>query len=224
MVVRVLAISTNDILSTYPLPHSGELSAYFDEHNVNDSFDNDSSGDLGTSAPAEKSELLKGHMMRGWINQMHSLILYNNFKIISTVPLCFTGGEGSSLEASQADTNMSVTKPSEQPRQDSTISRSLQDASAAPAFKSKTDPEEDNLLEGIPFVCMWVCVCFFSLSKTLSVTLLSSSDEEDLCPPMARPTGVKLTAQQEERLRKADERAVKAQAEIEERKQKWAQL
>lgn len=41
---------------------------------------------------------------------------------------------------------------------------------------------------------------------------------------MARPTGVKLTAKQEERLRKADERAVKAQAEIEKRKQKWDQL
>lgn len=58
----------------------------------------------------------------------------------------------------------------------------------------------------------------------MSIILLSVSDEEDLCPPMTRPTGVKLTAKQEERLRKADERAVKAQAEIEKRKQKWDQL
>lgn len=60
--------------------------------------------------------------------------------------------------------------------------------------------------------------------NTLSINSLSVSDEEDLSPPMARPTGVKLTAKQEERLRKADERAVKAQAEIEKRKQKWDQL
>lgn len=71
----------------------------------------------------------------------------------------------SSLEASQADTNMSVTKPSEQPRQDSTSSQSLQDASAAPAFKSKTDLEEDSLLEGIPFVFMWVCGLFFHFQR-----------------------------------------------------------
>lgn len=134
----------------------------------------------------------------------------------------------SSLEANQAGTNMSVTKPPEQPRQDSNIGQSVQDASAAPAIKSKTEPEED-LLEGIPFVCMCVflffCLLFFYFQRhLLSIILLSFSDEEDLCPPMARPTGVKLTAQQEERLRKADDRAVKAQAVIEERKQKWAEL
>lgn len=45
MVVSVLAISTNDILSTYPLPHAGELSAFFDESSMGDSFDIDATGD-----------------------------------------------------------------------------------------------------------------------------------------------------------------------------------
>lgn len=62
MVVGVLAISTNDILSTYPLSHSGEPSAHFDQHSINGSFDNDASGDLGASAPAEKLELSKGYI------------------------------------------------------------------------------------------------------------------------------------------------------------------
>lgn len=75
------------------------------------------------------------------------------------------------------------------------------------------------------YVCVFVfCLFFYFQRHLLSIILLSFSDEEDLCPPMARPTGVKLTAQQEERLRKADDRAVKAQAVIEERKQKWADL
>lgn len=89
--------------------------------------------------------------------------------------MCFTGGEESSLEANQAGTNMSVTKPPEQPRLDSNIGQSVQDASAAPAFKSKTEPEED-LLEGIPFVCVCVCFCFlfvFSLSKTFIIHYLA---------------------------------------------------
>lgn len=132
--------------------------------------------------------------------------------------MCFTDGEGSSSEANQADANVSLTKPSKQEGID--IGRRVQDAAAAPALKSQTDPEEDSLLEGTRFVCVFGR--FFALSNTF--VLLCVSDEEDLSPPMARPTGVKLTAKQEERLRKADERAVKAQAEIEKRKQKWEQL
>lgn len=57
MVVSVLAISTNDILSTYPLPHSGELSALFDESGLDGSFDIDATG-----GPAEKVELSTGHV------------------------------------------------------------------------------------------------------------------------------------------------------------------
>lgn len=97
MVVSVLAISTNDILSTYPLPHSGELSAYFDEHNVNDSFDNDASGDLGASAPAEKSELSKGHISRG--DKLNRFVLFCTFisKPLLMVPLVFYRWRGVKL-------------------------------------------------------------------------------------------------------------------------------
>lgn len=89
--------------------------------------------------------------------------------------MCFTGGEVSSLEANQAGTNMPVTKSPEQPMQDSNIGQSVQDASAAPAFKSKTEPEED-LLEGIPFVCMCVFLFFlfvFLLSKSFIIHYLA---------------------------------------------------
>lgn len=89
--------------------------------------------------------------------------------------MCFTVGEVSSLETNEAGTNMSVTKPPEQPWQDSNIGQSVHDASAAPAFKSKIEPEED-LLEGIPFVCMCVflffCCCFL-LAKTFIIHILA---------------------------------------------------
>lgn len=84
--------------------------------------------------------------------------------------MCFTVGEVSSLE-----TNEAGTKPPEQPWQDSNIGQSDLDASAAPAFKSKIEPEED-LLEGIPFVCMCVflffCCCFL-LAKTFIIHILA---------------------------------------------------
>lgn len=57
MVVSVLAISTNDILSTYPLPHAGELSALFDESSLDGSFDFATTGDT-----AEKVELSTGYI------------------------------------------------------------------------------------------------------------------------------------------------------------------
>lgn len=143
--------------------------------------------------------------------------------ILNLLAMRFTDGEGSSSDANQADVNVSLTKPSEQ--EDGSIGKRVEDASAASALKSKSDPEED-LLEGTPFVCVSGSLFFFLSFQvhSLSIILFPVSDEEDLSPPMARPTGVKLTAKQEERLRKADERAVKAQAEIEKRKQKWDQL
>lgn len=67
--------------------------------------------------------------------------------------MCFTDGEVSNLETNQADTSMSLTRPSEQPREDSSIGQRVLDASAASATKSKTDPEEDSLLEGTQFNC-----------------------------------------------------------------------
>lgn len=80
MVVSVVAIETDDILSTYPLPQSGELSAFFSEHTTYDCFDMNAS-----DAPAENLELSKGHMIRGWINQLRlSLLLL--YKPFSTVP------------------------------------------------------------------------------------------------------------------------------------------
>ncbi|XP_044029955.1 cilia- and flagella-associated protein 44 [Siniperca chuatsi] len=49
-------------------------------------------------------------------------------------------------------------------------------------------------------------------------------EEEMLCPPVARPAGIKLADRQVERLRKAAEKAEQARAKIEKRKQEWAQL
>lgn len=63
----------------------------------------------------------------------------------------FADGEVSGMEANQADTNLSLAKPSEQPRVGGNVSQPVQVPSAAQATESKTEPEED-LLEGIQFV------------------------------------------------------------------------
>lgn len=57
MVVSVLAIGTDDILSTYPLPHAGELSALFDEANMTGSLDI-----VATSGPEEELQLSTGYI------------------------------------------------------------------------------------------------------------------------------------------------------------------
>ncbi|KAM6975484.1 cilia- and flagella-associated protein 44-like [Tautogolabrus adspersus] len=49
-------------------------------------------------------------------------------------------------------------------------------------------------------------------------------EEEMLHPPVSRPAGIKLADRQVERLRKAAEKAEKARAKIEKRKQEWAKL
>ncbi|KAM9735419.1 cilia- and flagella-associated protein 44 [Menidia menidia] len=49
-------------------------------------------------------------------------------------------------------------------------------------------------------------------------------EDEVLCPPVPQPAKVKLGDRQEERLKKASEKAEQARAKIEKRKQEWAQI
>lgn len=64
--------------------------------------------------------------------------------------MCSTDEEVSGAEANQADADLPLAKPSEEPRADTNISLPVQVASAAPVIESITDSDED-LLEGIQF-------------------------------------------------------------------------
>lgn len=56
------------------------------------------------------------------------------------------------------------------------------------------------------------------------ITCSCSPEEAVLRPAVVRRKDIKLTDRQVERLRKATEKAEKARAKIEKRKQEWAQL
>lgn len=96
---------------------------------------------------------------------MKSICVFYVF-FLNPLAVCFTDGQVSNSEANQADANMSAAKPSEQRREDSNIGRPIQDVSAATPIKSQADPEEDDLLEGMQFFCVFGRVFIRTLKYT----------------------------------------------------------